>query len=547
MTMVESAETIEIQKLRQELNLLRRQYDKDTTEYKLVAELMVVSEIRYRRLFESAKDGILILDAETGVIMDVNPFMINLLGYSKEEFLKKSIWDIGAFKNIIENHDKFLELQQKEYVRYDDLPIEKRDGKLVNVEFVSNVYREDHQDVIQCNIRDISERKETQKELIKAKEKAEESDRLKSAFLANMSHEIRTPTSGILGFADLLKKPDLSSEKQQEYINMIEQSGARMLNIINDIIDISRIESGLMEVHIKDSNINDQMDYIYTFFKPECDKKGIQFFLKKSFPATEAIIKTDREKLFAIFTNLIKNAIKFSNEGSIVLGYEKKGNTLEFFVKDSGIGIPKDKLEGIFERFVRADIFEKRASQGSGLGLSISKEYIKMLGGKIWVTSEVGKGSTFYFTLPYNAIGPEEITGTKEIGSIADKMDPLKNLKIIIAEDDKISKLILVEFTSQYCKEIIQTGNGIEAIEACHLHPDTDLILMDIQMPEMNGYEATRQIRKFNKGVVIIAQTAYALASDREKAIDAGCDDYITKPFSQKSLLEIMKKHLLNN
>jgi signal transduction histidine kinase len=247
---------------------------------------------------------------------------------------------------------------------------------------------------------------ERTKELVKAKEQAEESDRLKSAFLANMSHEIRTPMNGILGFSELLKEPDLTGDEQQEYIRIIEKSGVRMLNILNDIIDISKIEAGLMKLDVKDSNINDQTQYIYTFFKPEAEAKRINLSFKNSLPAKEAIIKTDREKVFAILTNLVKNALKYTKNGSIEFGYvvktTDKPTYLEFFVRDTGIGIPLNRQEAIFERFIQSDNAGILAHQGAGLGLSISKAYVEMLGGKIWVESKEGVGTTFYFTVPYN-------------------------------------------------------------------------------------------------------------------------------------------------
>ncbi len=252
-----------------------------------------------------------------------------------------------------------------------------------------------------CFGSDITFRKRAEIELINAKERAEESDRLKTSFLANMSHEIRTPMNGILGFSELLKNPELSGEKQQEYISIIENSGARMLNIINDIIDISKIEAGLMKISIQESNINEQMQYIYIFFKPEVEVKRMMLILNKTLPDEEAIINTDREKFYAILTNLVKNALKYSNQGIIEFGYFNKGNFLEFYVKDTGIGIPNDRQAAIFERFIQADVDNKMAIQGAGLGLSITKSFIEMLGGKIWVESEVGVGSTFYFTLPF--------------------------------------------------------------------------------------------------------------------------------------------------
>lgn len=241
--------------------------------------------------------------------------------------------------------------------------------------------------------------------------KAQLAEHLISSFLSNISHEIRTPMNGILGFAELLKMTNLKSDKQKEYIKLIEKSGARMLNTINDIIDISKVESGMIKMEIKDLKINEQIEYIFTLFKAEVEGKGVQFHYKVALHKDEAVIKTDSEKVFAILTNLIKNAIKYTYEGSIEFGYEIRKDfepkELKFFVKDTGIGIPKNRQELIFERFIKDDISDKMARQGAGLGLSISKAYAKILGGKIWVESEVGKGSIFYFTMPFIMEQPE--------------------------------------------------------------------------------------------------------------------------------------------
>jgi PAS domain S-box-containing protein len=388
---------------------------------------------------------------------------------------------------------------------------------------------------------DIEDIMQTEETLRKAKEHAEESDRLKSAFLANMSHEIRTPMNGILGFADLLKEPKLTREEHQKFISIIEKSGARMLNIINDIVDISKIESGQMEVSISEININEQIEYIYTFFKPEVEGKGMQINFQNTLPSKEAIINTDKEKIYAILSNLVKNAIKYCDSGTIEIGYNLKDKYLEFFVKDTGIGIPKDRQEAIFERFIQADIADIRALQGAGLGLSISKAYAEILGGKIWVESEEGKGSVFYFTIPYNA-GTKEKTVIKNVVTAKNKEGEIKKLKILIAEDDETSGLYIKLAVKKFSKEILKVKTGAEAVEVCLKNKDIDLVLMDIKMPGMNGYEASRQIRQFNKEVVIIAQTAYALMGDREKAIEAGCNDYISKPINQDLLEELIKK-----
>jgi PAS domain S-box-containing protein len=397
---------------------------------------------------------------------------------------------------------------------------------------------------------DIHNFKETEIELFKAKEKAEEADRLKSAFLANMSHEIRTPMNGILGFADLLKEPRLTREIQQEYISIIEKSGVRMLNIINDIIDISKIEAGLMEINIQEVNINKQIEFIHTFFKPQVEEKELLFSIKNTLSDKESFIKSDSEKIYSILTNLVKNAIKFTEQGTIELGYtlktENDSTELEFYVKDMGIGIPKDLKKSVFERFIQADVSNKMASQGTGLGLSISKAYVEMLGGKMWIESEEGKGSIFYFTLPYHAEIEEKTDPDKD--SWSEKLSCEVNsstmgLKILAAEDDKISRMLILAILKGNTKELLEAVSGIEAVDICRNNPDIDLILMDMQMPGLNGYEATQQIRQFNKDVIIIAQSAFGLSEDREKAIIAGCNDYISKPINKTELLALIHKY----
>jgi signal transduction histidine kinase len=378
---------------------------------------------------------------------------------------------------------------------------------------------------------------------IRQKEDAQRADKLKSSFLANMSHEIRTPMNGILGFAEILKEPNLSGEEQQECINVIEKSGARMLSIINDIIDISRIESGLMKVDTKVFNLNELTSDLYKFFKPETDKKGIHLSIVNSLSSRESEIITDYEKLYAILSNLVKNAIKYTNNGTIEFGYTKKSAPpayLHFFVKDTGIGIPKDRHDAIFERFIQADIHDQQAYQGAGLGLSISKAYIEMLKGSISVESEVEKGTTFYFTLPYTI--PEQKAAAYKDKQEKDQVKA-QNLKILIVEDDEASEILITNAVKNIAREILKVKTGRDTVETCMKHRDIDLILLDIQIPVMNGYEAATEIRKFNKDVIIIAQTAYALTGDRDKALLAGCNDYISKPINKVTLNSIIQQY----
>lgn len=380
----------------------------------------------------------------------------------------------------------------------------------------------------------------SQNDLKIAKEKAEESDRLKSAFLANMSHEIRTPMNGILGFTSLLLEPGLTGETQVQYINIIQKSGDRMLNTVNDIIEISRIETGQVNLVLKEINLNVELGSLYNFFKLEVENKGMQLFLENDFSTEEAIIRTDESKLSSILTNLIKNAIKYSSQGSIKIAYKRKGEQLEFTVKDTGMGIPKNRQEAIFERFIQADIDDREVYEGSGLGLAITKTYVEMLGGKIWVESEKGKGSTFHFTINYNLVGIEKAM----VNEIEIANEDIKENLILVAEDDDVSYLLVESILALENCRLIRAKTGKEVVSICENNPEISLLLLDLKMPVMDGIEAVKLIRKFNIEVPIIAQTAYALPGDREIAINAGCNDYVTKPLNRKNLKSKVNSYL---
>ncbi|MFA6618298.1 MAG: ATP-binding protein [Candidatus Neomarinimicrobiota bacterium] len=390
----------------------------------------------------------------------------------------------------------------------------------------------------------ILQKKINEKALKKAKEKAEENDRLKSAFLANMSHEIRTPMNGILGFTGLLKEPKLSTSEKDQFISIIENSGIRLLETVNDLIDFSKIEADQMKVSITKVNINELINKLYTFFTLEAQKKGLKLFLNTTGSTTNINLLSDKGKIYSILSNLIKNAIKYTQSGKIEFGYKKTENDLQFFVKDTGVGISKEKLEIIFDRFIRVGNDEEFFSEGSGLGLSITKAYVEMLGGKIWAKSEVGTGSQFYFTIPFktanNMLSDNEATGAETKYQI----NPLvSGLKILIAEDDDTADELLSILIKNISKEILHTKSGLKAVELCRNNSDIDIILMDINMPEMNGYEATRKIREFNKKVIIIAQTAYALTGDHKKSLEAGCNAYISKPINKDELMALIQKY----
>ena len=390
-------------------------------------------------------------------------------------------------------------------------------------------------------MRGFLEQRSEKEQLIKAKQKAEEADRLKSAFLANMSHEIRTPMNGILGFTELLKEPNLTGDQQEKYIEIIRKSGARMLDTVNDIIDISKIDSGQVEISNNAVNINDEIQAQYVFFKQEALKKGLEFKLNNKLPEINSFISTDKVKLNSIISNLIKNAIKYTDSGCIEISCSKKSSALEVKIIDTGIGIPKNRIHSIFNRFEQADISDIHAREGSGLGLSIAKSYAEMLGGNITVESEEGKGSTFCLTIPWVENQKKE-TGVINTRDTNNQMD--RKFNILIVEDDDISFEHLKIITRDLAKNTYRTTNGKDAVEFVRKNTNTHLVLMDIKLPVLNGIEATKEIRKFNKNVIIIAQTAYGFSDDKEMAVKAGCNDYIAKPIYKEKLLSMITKYL---
>ncbi len=384
-------------------------------------------------------------------------------------------------------------------------------------------------------------RKMNQDELVIAKEKAEESDRLKSAFLTNMSHEIRTPMNGILGFISLLQEPELTGEEKDEYIRIVKKSGDRLLNTIHDIIDIAKIESGQTQVVPTDLNINELTANMHAFFKKEAEIKGLQLFFTSGISNERTLVKTDKDKLHSILTNLIKNAIKYTKNGFIEFGSGITGNSIEFYVRDTGIGIPLNKRQAIFERFVQADVSHSRPYEGSGLGLSISKAYVDMLGGKMWIESQEGLGSTFYFQIPLVNPDNDVVASVPEVHAIP-AGDHIK-LKILVTEDDVVNFNYLHVILTKANHTAIHAITGGAAVELCRQNPSIDIVLMDIKLPDMDGYTATREIRKFNSEIPIIALTAYAFEGDREKAIEAGCNDYLPKPVKKEELILALNKY----
>jgi PAS domain S-box-containing protein len=500
--------------------------------------------LKLSKATEQSPASIVITDS-AGRIEYVNPRFTNMTGFTSDEVIGKT----PAIQKSGVHSDQFYENLWKTITGgktwYGEFQNKKKDGSIYwEKASISPLVKDDGEITHFISVKeDISERKKILQDLEIAKEKAEESDRLKSAFLANMSHEIRTPMNGILGFATLLKTGECSIEKQKEYIAIIEKSGNRMLSTINDLIDISKIEAGQMEVIMEEVNLNVLLRELFTFFNPQAEEKRIKLSYHIPLDDESADMKTDREKLFAIYANLIKNAIKYTQRGSIDFGYTVENNTVQFFVRDTGIGIPADKQDIIFNRFVQADLTITKPYEGAGLGLSITRAYVDMLEGNIWLDSTVDEGTTFYFTLPF----VKEQSKTHPVSPIPKpkpQHNSFQNLTVLVVEDDDSNFLYLKELLRNKVHRIHHIRTGKEAIKACSTDKQINMVLMDIKLPDIDGFEVTSKIRQIRPDLPIIAQTAFALVGDREKALDAGCNDYITKPILKEKLFEAMMNHI---
>lgn len=377
-------------------------------------------------------------------------------------------------------------------------------------------------------------------ELEQAKIKAEESDRLKSAFLANLSHEIRTPMNGIMGFSVLLKEPDNTIAERNEFINIINSCSNQLLSIITDIVEISKIETNLITLNEEPVDINLLLIFLYKELSiSKLKKPGVDFRLVNSQNEFSEKIIVDDTKLKQVLTNLITNAFKFTESGFIEFGCTTVNNSfLEFFVKDTGSGIDKEYHNVIFERFRQAENEMTKMQSGSGLGLAISKAYIEMMGGSIHLKSEPGKGSLFYFRIPAKIAVNEQKYNVETPAMVLNNFD---NDVILIAEDDETNFYLLQAIFLAKSVKIIRAVNGREAVDICINNTNISVVLMDIKMPEMDGLEATRQIKSFRPGLPIIAVTAHALSGDKEIALMAGCDGYISKPIIKDQLFQIIQ------
>lgn len=516
------------------------------------------SEEKFRLLAENFP-GIIYLcrNDDDYTMFYLNDEIEKLTGFQKQDILSGKTTFAGLIHkdDLADVHNKVDKAVNEKKPFYLNYRLKCKDDSYIWVREVGvGVYNNGQVLHLEGVITDITEIKENEKLIIQqnkelkiAKEKAEQSDKLKSAFLANMSHEIRTPLNGMLGFAELLKFTDDRKEKL-EYIKIINNSGNQLLSIINDIIDISKIEAGEFNIRKTNQDIRSFLRNLYPVFQEIIDRKGKNDIdLKLVLPNEDFSLNTDFRRVEQVLTNLVDNATKFTFSGEIEYGCSLINDRVRFYVKDTGIGIDSKMQESIFERFRQVDDSMTREIGGTGLGLSICRSIIEKLGGKIWVESEINKGSEFIFEMPSQLqhLRNEKMkmdSSSRDTSSInwADKV-------ILIVEDDESNYMFLKALLKSTNAKIHWINNGKDAISFCRNNPEIDLILMDLQLPWVNGLEATQEIKKIRSDLPVIAQTAFAMADDEQKCIQAGCDDYIAKPILRKKFMEKLARFLNNN
>ncbi|KAF5078101.1 Sensor histidine kinase RcsC [anaerobic digester metagenome] len=520
--------------IRRKNNILAHEID---IRKKVEGEL-ALNEVKYRNLVEDMRDVVIRLDI-SGTVVYCSPSIQLFCGLSVDEIVGQSLSNFIESSSDVNSFYKFLESviadddQHTTEVRFS--PCYSRH---IIVELsVKLIRRQDGSpDSFHCVLRDVTERKKMQEELVRSKDAAESANRMKTAFLANMSHEIRTPMNSIQGFSNLLLSRDIEKEKMRGYLELINKSSQNLLNVISDIIDVSVIESGHLKINPKATSINGLLDSLFATHWESAQAKGLGFSVQKGLTDDASNIQVDEYRLTQVLSNLVGNAIKFTKQGSVKFGYYVEGGSIIFTVADTGIGIPVDFKDVIFERFRQVDEYYSRSQGGTGLGLSICKALIEAMGGKIWFDSSVDKGSTFSFSIPFNQVkgiaNPEQSVGIN-IPTLHAKL-------ILVAEDDTANYQLIEALLSESKPTVVWAQNGAEAVAAVENGLNPDLILMDIKMPVMSGLEATSLLRTKGFNKPIVALTAFAMDEDRTKAIAMGCNGYLSKPIDVQVFWKVL-------
>ena len=508
---------------------------RDITERKRMEAALEDSETRYRRLFETAQDAILILDEPTGKIFDANPFIKEMLGYSQAELVGKQLWQIGLFRDVEENKAAFQELQAQGYIRYENLPLKTKDGRKVEVEFVSNVYQVNHHEVIQCNIRDITERSRLERQTHEQAEALAELHQRKDEFLAMLSHELRNPLSAIFNALHILRLQDTENPIQQKAKIVMERQVGQLAHLIDDLLEVSRVITGRIQLHQERLEMRGIVERAIESARPLIDR--CKHELSVSLPAEPIWLQGDPTRLEQVVVNLLNNAAKYTDEGGhIRLTVQQEGGEVVLRVRDTGVGIAPELLPRIFDLFTQADRTLDRSQGGLGIGLSLVQKLVELHGGTVEAHSAgLGQGSEFIVRLP--ALSPAR----ESIAPIETAKQPAQTSRVLVVDDNMDVADMLVMMLQMFGHEVQAAYSGQTALETA-VEYQPDFVLLDIGLPDMNGYEVARRLRQQpqTKDVRLIAMTGYGQDSDRQLSQEAGFDLHLVKPVDPKKLQDLL-------
>ncbi|HKJ80177.1 MAG TPA: ATP-binding protein, partial [Prolixibacteraceae bacterium] len=506
-----------------------------------------ISRNHLASIVESSEDAIYSISPD-GIVISWNKGAENFYGFKHEEIIGKRISVLHSNEEDDEIHKELLErVKMGKTVKNFELLQKKKNGKNLPVSLTKSPIKNEKGEVIAISdvVKDMTKVKAREKELIDARQKSVQASMLKTNFLQNISHEIRTPMNSIIGFTDILKSK--VDSKNLKFMTAIEESGHQLMRLIDDILDLSRLESGELSVEKNYFDLDELLEHLKNQFitwKKSKGKKEVKLLLELPDSEHPIHLYTDRDRFQQIISNLLSNAIKYTQQGHVKFGYENKEKFIQFYVKDTGKGIQAKHLDKIFDRFERAGIESEDVFSGTGLGLSISKGLAEMLGGRIWCESEVDKGSTFYLTIP-NEVFRKPVEKKDEITQQNTTVPDLKGKTILIAEDDEFSAQMMQFMLEPTNATLKFATDGEKAIKFFH-EIDADLALLDIRLPRKDGFEIVKEIRKTDKNIPIVAQSAYAMPDDRKKILENGFNGYLEKPLTTAKLYHILAKYLLN-
>jgi PAS domain S-box-containing protein len=501
------------------------------------AKELAESEEKFRNIFQHHAAAKLLIEAETGNIVAANQAAAQFYGWSIDELKNMKIFHINTLDSELLKkemvHVQNSNKNQFEFVH------KKSDGSFVDVEVFSSSITINNKNFLHSIIHDISDKKKILRDLITAKESAEESDQLKTAFINNISHEIRTPLNSIIGFGQFLAEPNLPEKERAEMFSHLHQSSLRLMNTVDDYVDMAMIVSSSLPVHKKGFSLQSFFEDFITQIYPTCKQNNIDCIFDTPSDNVTIYILSDRELLNKVLIKILDNAIKFTHNGTITIGYSITDQNIEFYIKDTGKGISPEKLELIFKMFTQEESSMTRGYEGSGLGLAIAKGILELLDGQILVESIKGFGSTFFVRIPNIPCYENQNVGINYI------VEKIKTPFVLIAEDDELNYQYLQTILKRQGIKYLHVMNGLDAVALCKECPDITIVFMDIKMPILNGIEATKQIKTFRKELPVIATTAYAQTGDKERFISIGCDDYLAKPIKKDQLIAYIEKYSL--